>query len=38
MQAVADATKTAIITIKEVDNLFNNVRPIHATPKSVAQC
>ena len=34
MQAVIKATKTAIMPIREADNLVNNTRQVHAAPRS----
>ena len=34
MQAVNEAAKAAIITIREADNLINNARSIHTMPRS----
>ena len=34
MQAVIEATKAAIMAIREADNLVNNARPVHTGPRS----
>ena len=34
MQTVTEATKAAIIAVREVDHPFNNARPKHKTPRS----
>ena len=37
IQAAIEAMNTAIIVMREADNLSNNARPVHATPDQEAQ-
>ena len=33
MQIAIEVAKAAIMSVREADNLFNNARPIHSTPR-----